>query len=153
MADFITGDRRAYRHPAVFSARVRVFGGLAAAHDFTAQASLLMPASEKPGALLASIRTAACFSRGAAQKALTRVTARGLGMIPVIIGNTFRVQELEKRMFERGIVRIAYLPPGVPINTGRLSSCSPPNTLKAISRAPSIAFEGRSAEDGATGCA
>jgi 8-amino-7-oxononanoate synthase len=46
--------------------------------------------------------------------------ARGLGMIPVIIGNTFKLGKLEKRLFERGIVASPIFPPGVPINTGRL---------------------------------
>ena len=41
-------------------------------------------------------------------------------MIPVIIGSTFKLGKLEKRLFERGIVASPIFPPGVPINTGRL---------------------------------
>jgi 8-amino-7-oxononanoate synthase len=47
-------------------------------------------------------------------------SAQGLGIIPIIIGNTFKLGRLEKRLFDRGIVASPIFPPGVPINTGRL---------------------------------
>jgi 8-amino-7-oxononanoate synthase len=46
--------------------------------------------------------------------------AHGLGIIPIIIGNTFKLGKLEKRLFERGVVASPIFPPGVPLNTGRL---------------------------------
>ena len=46
--------------------------------------------------------------------------ALGFGIVPVIVGNTFKLGKLEKRLFERGIVASPIFPPGVPINTGRL---------------------------------
>jgi 7-keto-8-aminopelargonate synthetase-like enzyme len=46
--------------------------------------------------------------------------AQGLGIIPVIIGSTFKLGKVEKRLFERDIVASPIFPPGVPINAGRL---------------------------------
>lgn len=46
--------------------------------------------------------------------------AEGFGILPVIVGNTFKLGKCEKRLFERGIIASPIFPPGVPINTGRL---------------------------------
>jgi 8-amino-7-oxononanoate synthase len=45
---------------------------------------------------------------------------QGYGIVPVIIGNTFKLGKLEKRLFDRDIVASPIFPPGVPINGGRL---------------------------------
>jgi 8-amino-7-oxononanoate synthase len=46
--------------------------------------------------------------------------AEGFGIVPVIIGSTFKLGKLEKRLFERDITASPIFPPGVPINGGRL---------------------------------
>jgi 8-amino-7-oxononanoate synthase len=46
--------------------------------------------------------------------------AAGYGIVPVIVGSTFKLGKLEKRLFERDIVASPIFPPGVPINGGRL---------------------------------
>src|SRR5581483_5980944 len=46
--------------------------------------------------------------------------AQGLGIVPVIVGNTFRLGRVEARLFERDINASPIFPPGVPINGGRL---------------------------------
>ena len=46
--------------------------------------------------------------------------AEGFGILPVIVGNTFKLGKCEKRLFERDIIASPIFPPGVPINTGRL---------------------------------
>ena len=46
--------------------------------------------------------------------------AQGFGIVPVIIGNTFRLGKVEARLFDHDINASPIFPPGVPINGGRL---------------------------------
>jgi 8-amino-7-oxononanoate synthase len=46
--------------------------------------------------------------------------AEGFGIVPVIVGNTFKLGKLERRLFERDISASPIFPPGVPMNGGRL---------------------------------
>jgi 8-amino-7-oxononanoate synthase len=52
--------------------------------------------------------------------ALDTGLAEGFGIVPVIIGNSFKLGKLEKRLFERDICASPLLPPAVPVNGGRL---------------------------------
>jgi 8-amino-7-oxononanoate synthase len=51
---------------------------------------------------------------------LDTAKAEGFGIVPVIVGNTFKLGKCEKNLFERDIAASPIFPPGVPINTGRL---------------------------------
>jgi 8-amino-7-oxononanoate synthase len=60
------------------------------------------------------------FLSQARSAGLDTAKAAGFGIVPVIIGNTFKLGKCEKRLFERDITASPIFPPGVPINTGRL---------------------------------
>lgn len=60
------------------------------------------------------------FLSQAHSKNLDTGNGEGLGIVPIIIGNTFKLGKLEKRLFDRGIVASPILAPAVPINAGRL---------------------------------
>jgi 8-amino-7-oxononanoate synthase len=51
---------------------------------------------------------------------LDTAAAQGFGIVPVIIGNTFRLGKVEAWLFDRDINASPIFPPGVPINGGRL---------------------------------
>lgn len=84
-----------------------------------ALASLAVLATEPERVARLHRNSALFFSRSRAAGFDTG-NAHGLGMIPIIIGNTLKLGKLEKRLFERGVVASPIFPPGVPINTGRL---------------------------------
>src|SRR5262249_58218659 len=54
--------------------------------------------------------------------------AQGFGIVPVIIGNTFRLGKVEARLFDHDINPSPIFPPRVPLHGGRLRSLltSPP---------------------------
>jgi 8-amino-7-oxononanoate synthase len=45
---------------------------------------------------------------------------QGFGIVPIIVGNTFRLGKVERTLFERDINTSPIFSPGVPINGGRL---------------------------------
>src|SRR5262245_15740419 len=75
---------------------------------------------EEPERVARLRANSAHFLSQARSKGLSTGNSRGLGIIPIIVGNTFKLGRLEKRLFERGIVASPILPPAVPINAGRL---------------------------------
>jgi 8-amino-7-oxononanoate synthase len=93
--------------------------GLPAAMASAALASLNVLEGE-PDRVARLHRNGASFLSRCQDEGFDTGNAHGLGMIPAIIGNTYRLGKLEKRLFERGIVASPIFPPGVPINTGRL---------------------------------
>jgi 8-amino-7-oxononanoate synthase len=65
-------------------------------------------------------RNSALFLSRSRDRGFDTAKAEGLSIVPIIVGNTFKLGKLEKRLFERGVVASPIFPPGVPINTGRL---------------------------------
>ncbi|HZT47150.1 MAG TPA: aminotransferase class I/II-fold pyridoxal phosphate-dependent enzyme [Hyphomicrobiaceae bacterium] len=62
----------------------------------------------------------ALFLSQARSAGLDTGKAEGYGIVPVIVGSTFKLGKLEKRLFERDLMASPIFPPGVPINGGRL---------------------------------
>ena len=117
---YIAGNRQLIDILRYSAPGLRVFGGSCRRPMASAALASLDVLAAEPERVARLHRNSALFLSRCRAEGFDTGNAHGLGIIPVIIGNTFKLGKLEKRLFERGIVASPIFPPGVPINTGRL---------------------------------